>query len=160
MATLVSPGVSLSVSDESFYAPAGTGSVPLIVIATAQDKSSPDGSGTSSYTTSANAGKLYQISSQRELLQNYGNPVFKTSGGTALHGNEQNEYGLFAAYSFLGIANRAYVLRADIDLGELSGSVNAPTVAPSNGAIWLDTALSKFGLKVLNTSYMTHFCYH
>lgn len=147
MATLVSPGVSLSVSDESFYAPAGTGSVPLIVIATAQDKSSPDGSGTSSYTTSANAGKLYQISSQRELLQNYGNPVFKTSGGTALHGNEQNEYGLFAAYSFLGIANRAYVLRADIDLDELSPSASIPTLKPADGAYWLDADDSKFGLK-------------
>ena len=38
MATLISPGVSISVSDESFYAAAGAGSVPLIVIATAQDK--------------------------------------------------------------------------------------------------------------------------
>jgi len=58
MATLVSPGVSISVTDESFYAPAGTGTVPLIVIATAEDKSSPDGSGTAAYTSSANAGKL------------------------------------------------------------------------------------------------------
>jgi Trk K+ transport system NAD-binding subunit len=40
MAELVSPGVSISVSDESFYASAGAGTVPLIVIATAQDKSS------------------------------------------------------------------------------------------------------------------------
>jgi len=94
MATLTSPGVSVTVSDESFYAPAGSGSVPLIVIATAQDKTSPDGSGTSAYTTSATAGKLYKISSQRELLQNYGNPTFKASGLTQLHGNEQNEYGL------------------------------------------------------------------
>ena len=39
MATLTSPGVSISVTDESFYAAAGTGTVPLIVIATAQDKS-------------------------------------------------------------------------------------------------------------------------
>ena len=38
MATLTSPGVSISVTDESFYAAAGTGTVPLIVIATAQDK--------------------------------------------------------------------------------------------------------------------------
>ena len=61
MATLTSPGVSVTVSDESFYAPAGSGSVPLIVIATAQDKTSPDGSGTSAYTTSATArNMLYQ----------------------------------------------------------------------------------------------------
>ena len=46
MATLVSPGVSVSVSDESFYAAAGAGTVPLIVIATAQDKKAPDGSTT------------------------------------------------------------------------------------------------------------------
>jgi hypothetical protein len=147
MATLISPGVSISVSDESFYAAAGAGSVPLIVIATAQDKKAPDGTTTASYTTSATAGKLYQITSQRELLQTFGNPVFKTSGSTPLHGNEQNEYGLMAAYSFLGIANRAYVLRADIDLNELSASSTAPTKTPANGAYWLDTSLTSWGLK-------------
>ena len=61
MATLVSPGVSVSVTDESFYAPAGAGSVPLIVIATSQDKTAPDGSGTAAFTTSANANKLKLI---------------------------------------------------------------------------------------------------
>ena len=130
MATLVSPGVSVTTVDESFYAPAGAGSVPLIVIATKQDKSSPDGSGTAAYTTSAKADKLYLITSQRELLQNYGNPVFKSSGGTPLHGDELNEYGLLSAYSFLGIANRAYVLRANVDLGALESSSTAPTNAP------------------------------
>jgi len=70
MAELVSPGVSISVSDESFYASAGSGTVPLIIIATAQDKSSPDGSGTASFTKKAEAGKLKLITSQRELLQN------------------------------------------------------------------------------------------
>ena len=147
MATLVSPGVSVSVSDESFYSPAGAGSVPLIVIATAQDKSSPDGSGTAGYTSLAKADKLYKISSQRELLQQYGNPVFKTSGGTQLHGNEQNEYGLLAAYSFLGVANSAYVLRANIDLNALTASANAPTTAPADGSYWLDTASTVIGLK-------------
>jgi hypothetical protein len=152
MATLTSPGVSISVSDESFYAAAGAGSVPLIVIATAQDKKGPDGTSTAAYTTSATAGKLYQITSQRELLQNFGNPVFKTSGSTPLHGSEQNEYGLMAAYSFLGIANRAYVLRADIDLNELNASSTAPTKAPANGAYWLDTSLTSWGLKRYESS--------
>ena len=147
MATLTSPGVSVTVSDESFYAPAGSGSVPLIVIATAQDKTSPDGSGTSAYTTSATAGKLYKISSQRELLQNYGNPTFKSSGLTQLHGNEQNEYGLLSAYSFLGIANSAYVLRADVDLNDLSATATAPTTKPANGSYWLDTTSSVIGVK-------------
>ena len=52
-----------------------------------------------------------------------------------------------AAYSFLGIANRAYVLRADIDLDELTASSTAPTKAPANGAYWLDTTLTSWGLK-------------
>ena len=146
MATLVSPGVSVSVSDESFYAAAGAGTVPLIVIATAQDKKAPDGSTTAAYTTAANAGKLYQITSQRELLQSYGNPVFKKSGTTPLHGDERNELGLMAAYSFLGIANRAYVLRANIDLDELTASSTAPGGPLSDGTYWLDTDDSAYGV--------------
>ena len=147
MATLVSPGVSVSVTDESFYAPAGTGTVPLIVIATAQDKSTPDGSGTAAYTTAATAGKVQLITSQRDLLTNFGNPIFKSSGGTPLHGHELNEYGLMAAYSFLGIANRAYVMRANIDLAQLNASSIAPSAAAANGAYWLDTANTVWGLK-------------
>lgn len=152
MATLVSPGVSVSVTDESFYAPAGTGTVPLIIIATAQGKSTPDGSGTAAYTTAATAGKVQLITSQRDLLTNFGNPIFKTSGGTPLHGHEQNEYGLMAAYSFLGIANRAYVLRANIDLGQLTASALAPSANPANGAYWLDTANTVWGLKTWSGS--------
>lgn len=150
MAELVSPGVSISVSDESFYAAAGTGTVPLLVIATAQDKTAPDGTGTAAYTTSANAGEVKLITSQRELLAQYGNPIFKTSGGTPLHGHELNEYGLQAAYSFMGLANRAYVVRADIDLAELEGSSTAPTVAPASGSYWLDTTNTVWGLKQYN----------
>jgi len=152
MATLVSPGVSISVSDESFYAPAGAGTVPLIVIATAQDKTAPDGTSTAAYTTSAKAGQLYQISSQRELLQNYGNPVFKVSSGTPLHGDELNEYGLMAAYSFLGISNRAYVLRADIDLDALEASASAPSGAPASGTYWLDPDTTVWGMKKYNAT--------
>ena len=147
MATLTSPGVSISVTDESFYAAAGTGTVPLIVIATAQDKSAPDGSGTAKYTTKASAGNVYLVNSQRDLLTTYGNPVFKSSGGTPLHGHELNEYGLQAAYSFLGIANRAYVLRADIDLNQLAGSNSAPTSAPADGQYWQDISGQSWGLK-------------
>jgi hypothetical protein len=147
MATLVSPGVDITVSDESFYAPAGNGTVPLIVIATAQDKTAPDGSGTAAYTTAAEADKVKLITSQRELLQNYGNPSFASSGGTQLHGSEINEYGLLAAYSFLGIANRAYVLRADVDLAELVASATAPTSPPADAEYWFDTLTTDLGIK-------------
>ena len=146
MATLVSPGVSIELKDESFYASAGTGTVPLIVIATAKDKASPAG-GTAAFTQDAHAGNVKLITSQRELLANYGNPIFKTLGGSSLHGDERNEYGLQAAYSFLGIANRAYVLRADVDLGALNPSAGAPTAKPNNGAYWLDSDDTVWGLK-------------
>jgi hypothetical protein len=147
MATLVSPGVSVSVTDESFYAPAGAGTVPLIVIATAQDKIAPDGISTAGYTTSATANNLYLITSQRELLQNFGNPSFKVIGGTPIHGDETNEYGLAAAYSFLGISNRAYVLRADVDLSQLEPSITSPSAAPADGTYWLDTTNTVWGMK-------------
>ena len=147
MATLVSPGVSISVTDESFYAPASAGTVPLIVIATAQDKTAPDGTSTAAYTTKATANKLYLITSQRELLQNFGNPSFKSVGGTPVHGDETNEYGLAAAYSFLGIANRAYVLRADIDLGQLDAAAEAPSADPEAGTIWFDQGSTVWGIK-------------
>jgi hypothetical protein len=146
MAT-ISPGVSVTVTDESFYAPAGAGTVPLIVIATAQNKRSADGVTIAQNTTAAQAGKVKLITSQRELLTTYGNPDFKSLGGTPLHGHELNEYGLATAFSFLGIANRAYILRADVDLGALEASANPPTPVPAAGAYWLDTAATTWGIK-------------
>ena len=40
---LISPGVEVTVIDESFYTPAEPGTVPLIIVATAQDKSNASG---------------------------------------------------------------------------------------------------------------------
>lgn len=151
MAELVSPGVQVSVIDESFYAAAGTGTVPFILIATSQDKTSPDGSGTAAFTTAAEAGKVKLITSQRELLTNFGNPNFETVGSNPSHGDELNEYGLFAAYSFLGIANRAYVVRADVDLGALAPQSVEPAGPATAGSYWFDsTTDSVWGLKRYN----------
>lgn len=152
MAELVSPGVSITVTDESFYASAGAGTVPLVVIATAQNKPSPDGAGIAPGTTAAQAGNVKLITSQRDLLTTYGNPDFKTSGGTPLPGHELNEYGLFAAYSFLGIANRAYVLRADVDLDQLEARSSAPTAPVAEGSYWVDAGSFVPGLKRWNGS--------
>ena len=152
MATLVSPGVDITVSDESFYSPGGPGTVPLIIIATAQDKLNPDGSGIAGFTKVAEANEVKLITSQRELLQQYGNPVFQSSGGTPSHGDELNEYGLLAAHSFLGLASRAYVLRANVDLNELKPVSSAPSSAPADGTVWLDSSASKWGIFKYNTS--------
>jgi hypothetical protein len=136
---LISAGVEITVSDESQYAGSQAGSIPALIIATAQDKTKGSGSGTASGTTSANAGNTFLVSSQRELTETFGNPSFYSSAaGTPIHGYELNEYGLMTAYSLLGVSNRVYVTRADIDLAELAPSIGRPTGAPATGTIWWD----------------------
>ena len=147
MAILVSPGVSVTVTDESQYGPAGPGTVPLIVIATKQDKVQP-GSATAVApgTTKANAGKLWLITGQRDALQTFGNPLYYSSAGTVQQDNELNELGLFTLYEYLGIANRAYVIRADVDLGELIPSSTEPVGPPQSGQNWLDLSSTTWGI--------------
>lgn len=149
MATLTSPGVSVSVIDESAYAGSGEGTVPFILIATAENKTTPDGASVAEGTTASNAGVLYRITSQRELLQTFGDPTFQSIGGTVLNGSPINEYGLLAAQSFLGISNGAYVMRADIDLAGLEPTTVPPTSPVATGTIWIDTDESEFGLHSL-----------
>ena len=150
---IVSPGVQVSVIDESFYTPAEPGTVPMIFVATAQDKTSSTGTGTASGTTAANAGKVFLMTSQRELAETFGDPVFKTdTSNNPIHGGETNEFGLQAAYSYLGVANRAYVVRAGVDLGQLEASANAPAANPASGTYWFDTASSRYGIFEWNGS--------
>ena len=52
---LISPGIQVSVTDESQYAPTSVGTIPLIVIATSQDKTSGTSTATAAGTTKANA---------------------------------------------------------------------------------------------------------
>lgn len=139
MADLQSPGVSVTVTDETINSTSGAGTVPLYVIATAQDKLVTGSSSVASGTTKANAGKLQLITSQRNALETYGSPIFQQRDGTVIQGDELNEYGLHALYSYMGIANRAYVVRADIDLQQLSPTGIEPTGPVTNGTLWLDT---------------------
>ena len=144
---LVSPGVQVSVIDESFYTPAEPGTVPMIFVASAQDKTNSSGTGTAQGTTAATAGKVYLMTSQRELAETFGDPVFKTdANNNPINGGETNEYGLQAAYSYLGVANRAYVVRAGVDMGQLEATATAPAANPESGTYWFDTASSKFGI--------------
>jgi hypothetical protein len=144
---LVSPGVEVTVVDESNYIPAATNSVPYVLIATAQNKISGTGTGVAAGTLAVNAGKVYLVTSQRDLAATFGNPFFyKTSAGTPINGYELNEYGLLAAFSVLGISNRAYIQRADIDLSALTASLVRPTGAPTDGTYWLDTVSTSWGV--------------
>jgi len=153
---LVSPGVEVTIIDESQYTSAGQNTVPYILLATAENKLTPAGTGIASGTLASALGDVYLITSQRELVNTFGNPNFvKTSGGDAIHGYELNEYGLMAAYSVLGATNRAYVQRVDVDLAEIEASVVRPIGAASEGTYWFDLAESVYGLFVWNATANT-----
>lgn len=143
---LTSPGVEISVIDQSQYGSSGQGTVPLIILATQSNKDNVSGTGFASGTIPANANKPYLLTSQRELVEQFGQPKFKIVNGTAVHGAEVNEYGLMAAYSYLGLANRAYVLRADIDLLQLEPTDIEPAGAPADNTYWLDLSNTSWGL--------------
>lgn len=156
MAQLSSPGVSVTVIDESFYTPAAPGTVPLIVVATAENKQNGAGTGTAGATVKSDAGNVRLLTSQKDLSDLFGTPVFKTdANNNPIHAGEQNEYGLQAAYSYLGVSNRAYVVRADIDLGQLDAQADAPAGEPEDGTYWFDTASTKFGIFEWNSAPAT-----
>ena len=147
MANLTSPGVDVSVINESFYVPSDAGTTPLFIVASAQDKLAGSGTSTAAGTTTASANQVQLISSQRELTETFGDPKFYSdASGNPIHGYELNEYGLQAAYSFLGLANRAYILRANVNLTDLVGSASAPTARPTDGTYWFDLATSQYGI--------------
>ena len=53
-----------------------------------------------------------------------------------------------AAYSYLGQGSQAFVVRADLNLGQLEAStIRQPMAAYSTAStLWLDTDASKFGI--------------
>jgi hypothetical protein len=125
---LTSPGVQVSVIDESFYTPAEPGTRPLVIVASA-------------------ANKRNAVTSQRELADLFGDPTFRVdNNNNPIHAGELNEFGLQAAYSFLGVANSVLIARADIDLTALEPSADAPGGDPQDGTFWLDTSTTQWGI--------------
>ena len=150
---LVSPGVQVTVIDQSNYAPTAIGSVPYLLVATAQDKVAPGGTAIAVGTLAENAGKVFNITSQRDLVTTFGTPIFKTtSAGAPINADEQNEYGLLAAYSALGVSNTVYVQRANVDLAGLTGTTIRPLANPATGTFWLDTTSSNWGIYEWNAA--------
>lgn len=114
---LLSAGVSVTVKDESFYVPTQATTVPLIFVATRANKKQADGLSIAAATNEF--GVVRAVTSLPQSMQLYGIPNFVTSNiGEAHHGDARNEYGLLALNKFLGIGNRAYVVRANIDLND------------------------------------------
>lgn len=156
MAQLTAPGVSVTVIDESFYTPGVPGTIPLIIIATHGNKINGSGTGIAPGTLAANSGKVYLLTSQKDSSDTFGTPLFQTdANNNPVHAGELNEYGLQAAYSLLGVSNRAYVVRAPIDLGELSPTPIEPTGEPRDGDWWLDTGNTKYGIFEWNAAAAT-----
>ena len=148
---LISPGLELSVTDESAYVPGAVGTVPLVFLTTEQDKTANGAAAAG--TSKANAAALQVFTSQRELVSQLGAPIFKQSAsGTPLHGNALNEYGLMAAYSTLGLTNRLYAIRADVNLAELEATSIRPLGDPANGTHWLDLNNTDFGIYEWNAA--------
>jgi len=144
---LTSPGVQVSVIDESFYTPAEPGTRPLVIVASAANKKNASGTGTAQGTLTTNAGKVYTVTSQRELADLFGDPTFRVdNNNNPIHAGELNEFGLQAAYSFLGVANSVLIARADIDLTALEPSADAPGGDPQDGTFWLDTSTTQWGI--------------
>jgi hypothetical protein len=148
MTTLVSPGVDVTIDDASAYASPGTGTIPLIVLATAQNKIDPtntESDGIAKYTKASLSGLVVPVTSQRELVQYFGEPTF-----AATEGAETSEYGLLAAYSYLGQGSQAYIVRAGIDLDVLVSAATAPTGPVGAGKFWIDTDASSYGVHEYN----------
>ena len=152
--SLQSPGVSVSVIDQSFYTTAAPGTTPLIFVASAQNKQNASNTGIAQGTTQANAGTVWVITSQRDLVDTFGTPYFETdASNNPVNASEVNEYGLQAAYSVLGASSRAYVVRADLDLNQLHGTTSMPMelqhLAPYGLILPIVNLESMFGAQLL-----------
>lgn len=117
MANLISPNVSVSVIDESFYVTGRQTTLPLFFIATKDEKVQVDG--VTPALGTYESGVLRVVTSVRQALELYGVPNYIYSvGGTPHHGDCRNEYGLDALIKFLELGNRAYVVRANVNLND------------------------------------------
>lgn len=124
MATLVSPGVAVDVIDESFFIPGRQATVPLIFIATADEKTQSDGQTPALGTFENNV--IRTVTSLRQSAELYGTPRFlRNSADSPLHGDARNEYGLDALNKYLEIGDRAYVIRANVNLDDTYANVKS-----------------------------------
>lgn len=143
---LVSPGIQVTVTDQSNYSPNQPGSVAYVLLATHENKTAPGG-GIAAGTLEENAGKVYSITSQRDLITTFGTPHFdQTSSGAPVNAGEQNEYGLLSAYSLLGVSNQVFVQRANVDLDALTGTTIRPVGPVDDSTYWFDVASTEWGI--------------
>lgn len=163
MASLVSPGVSVTITDQSFYAPNAAPTVPLFILATAENKKQLNGINTAIGTVENNV--IRSVSSLTQSLQLYGIPRFlSNSSGEQHHGDARNEYGLLALNQFLGVGSRALVVRANINLDDSRSSIVSNWLSSiAAAAAELQSAVTAFitsynsvhGYTTLSSNYKT-----
>lgn len=136
---LVSAGVEVTLTDESFYIPVSAPTVPLIFIATKAGKTQPNGTTPAAGTLEHSVVRTVTSKSQSTTL--YGIPDFRRDGsGNEFHGDARNEYGLLGLNQFLGVGNVAYVVRANVNLDDSTKTFLAAGV-PVFGAITSNNAV-------------------
>lgn len=117
MATLISPGVDVRIIHDDFYVAGNAATVPLIFVATEEGKLLPDG--VTPAIGTLEHGVLRTVTSIKQAVELFGVPKFYTSvDGQPHHGDARNEYGLDALMKVLEICNRAYVIRANVNLND------------------------------------------
>jgi hypothetical protein len=121
MVSLVSPDVSVNVSDQSFYVPGAAATVPLIIIATQDHKTLSDGSPA---IGTFESGVLRTVTGIQQAQLLYGTPSFLVdANGNPQHGDARNEYGLDALNKVLEVTDAAYVLRANVNLNDTYSAI-------------------------------------
>lgn len=146
MSSLQSPGSLVTLTDDTMTISSNSGTVPLFIVGTHENKTVPNSTTLASGTVTGTGGEVFAITSQRELINTFGSPVFYTKNGTPQNAYELNEYGLIAAYQYLGLANSAYILRADVDYYQLAPTTTAPYSSLTNKTFWLNSTTSTWGI--------------
>jgi len=124
MADLISPGTSVTIIDESFFVPGRAAAIPVIFIATEEQKTQPDG--VTPALGTYEHGVYREVTSISESLRLYGIPRYLESAeGEPFHGDARNEYGLDALNKFLEVGNRALVVRANVNTNDSIGAVRS-----------------------------------
>lgn len=117
MANLISPNVSVTIIDDSFYTTGRQSALPLFFIATEDEKLQVDG--VTPALGTYESGVLRVVTSIKQALELYGVPkYYYAADGTPHHGDVRNEYGLDGLLKFLEVGNRAYVIRSNVNLND------------------------------------------
>lgn len=137
--SLVSPGTSVTIDDQSFFIPASSSTVPLIFIATRKKKVQPDG--VSAAAGTYEHGVVRTVTSIAQSAQLYGVPYFATdASGNPYHGDCRNEYGLLALNQFLAVGSMAYVVRINADLTDSTTPFMSAGVPKMTGLTFMGVA--------------------